>query len=130
MRTRLLAVAVVVALVVLGGLLYWRAQPMMLTAAIAWNGSLWYVVDTPRHDPQGIRSVSGDLHEVVIDLDLDATAVRTFVATPDEAFTAAGYRVGASVDTDRVELYLYGDGAIPTKEGKVANLWLYGVFDR
>ena len=58
----------VVAAAMLGGLLWWRAQPLVLTAAIGWNGSSWYVVDSPRHDPHGIRSVSGDLHEVVIDL--------------------------------------------------------------
>lgn len=100
-------------------------EPIVVAGAIRVNADEeWHVIEDATHRPQGIASVTSDGSTVTVHFERDASAVITFVATPDETLVAEGIELGASVGTDHAVITL---SEMPS--GEWANIWVYGLLE-
>lgn len=103
---------------------------------IRWvNATTWTVLDDAGHTPVGLDHVEVLPTALRVWYDTPYTEVVSFQATPDEAFSSANVRVGASVGLNYVTLYFYmpASGATPVNPALLskagANVWLTGWFN-
>lgn len=114
------------------------AEPTTGTAEVAgtirWvSPTSWTALDDAGHTPVGIDRVAVLPDRVRVYYDFTATKVHALHVTPDEAFTSASVRCGASVGLLYADVFCYMPGsstpvdpALLTKPG--GNLWLSGTF--
>lgn len=107
-----------------------------VSGTIRWTSpTTWATVDDTAHRSTGIAAVVLYPDHLRVDYTFTATTVSSLQVTPDEAFTSAGVRFGASVGLDHADIYAYMPAygttpvnpALLTKAG--ANVWLTGLFD-
>lgn len=105
-------------------------DPGFVSGTIRWvDANTWTVLDDATHTPTGIQSVQLSRPYVRVDYTFTATEVGSCQVTPDEAFTAAGVRVGTSVGLDGMNIYFFmGDSATPVNPSLLsranANVWI------
>lgn len=94
----------------------------------------WVCLDDSGHTSVGVESVEiVGKSRVRVRYDFTADKVVTFSCTPDEVFTAAGVRCGASVGLSYADIYFYmGASKVPVDPGLLsaagANVWVSGLF--
>lgn len=81
----------------------------MFFAALRNTGTGWAPISDGSHEPTFVDSVSIDGAIVVSHTNLDAAKVGSVIAVPDEALTAAGFRLGCSVTPEETRITLYQD---------------------
>lgn len=105
-----------------------------VAGSIRWQSSTaWAPINDAGHEPVGIARV--DLHSTHLRVVYDEPVDKVIACsvTPDEGFTAAGVRVGASVGLTYVAIYAYmGDSSTPVSPATLsragANIWLDCTF--
>jgi len=139
-RTRAAAVALVAALAAICLPIPTADDPPATTGTaevagtIRWVSSTsWAALDDAGHTPVGIDSVAVLPDRVRVYYDFTATKVHALHVTPDEAFTSASVRCGASVGLLYADVFCYMPGsttpvdpALLTKPG--GNIWISGTF--
>jgi hypothetical protein len=107
----------------------------MVSGTIRWVSSTqWIVLDDAGHTPTGISSVTLLPDRVRVNYNFTATKVSSLQVTPDEAFSSASVRVGASVGLTYADIYFYmGTSQTPVNPALLsksgANVWLTGFFN-
>lgn len=102
---------------------------------IRWaSATSWTTIEDSAHHASGIDSVQVFTDHLRVNYGFTATTVASMQVTPDESFTAAGVRVGASVGLDHADLYFYMGAsqtpvnpALLTRAG--ANVWITGFMN-
>lgn len=106
-----------------------------ISGAIRWaSPSSWTTIRDRGHEPVGIREVQVLRDRLRVHYDFTATKVGSLQVTPDEAFTAAGVRCGASVGLSYADILCYLPGqTTPVDPSRLTrrggNLWVSGLFD-
>ena len=96
----------------------------------------WHAIEDETHKPLNIESVYVEEGYIVVKFGFEATAINTFVATPDEMFARDGVIVGSSVSSKEARIQLSritNDGVVNLDaaniNGKWRNIWIYGLFE-
>jgi hypothetical protein len=96
----------------------------------------WYVINNDGHKPLNIAKVEVKNGLIVVNYTFKASAIHTFMVTPDETFARAGYFVGASVGLSAATISVSQvvDGKVAavdasTIRSKLGNFWIYGLFE-
>jgi hypothetical protein len=69
-------------------------------------GGGWNVINDAGHEPLNVASVTNDTFKITVNYNFTANKVISLVAVPDETFVQSGYSFGASVMTDRADIYI------------------------
>lgn len=99
------------------------------------NATTWEFIDDGNHVPVGVSSISMTSTYVLITGNFVGKAVASCSVTPDETFSQAAVRVGASVGLSTIRVYFYmgAAGSAPVNPGLLsaagANVWVYGVWE-
>lgn len=98
------------------------------------NKTTWVVIQDDYHQPSGFGRVEVRSDRLRVYYTFTAQHVSSMQVTPDDAFAAAGVRMGASVGLGYVDIFFYmGASSKPVGPGllsrKGANVWITGVFD-
>ena len=109
--------------------------PGAVCGTIRWvSAASWAAIEDAGHHATGIASVEVFADHLRVNYGFAALSVAAMQVSPDEAFAAAGVRVGASVGLAYADLYFYmGASSVPvnpallTKAG--ANVWITGWMD-
>lgn len=105
-----------------------------LSGTIRHSTSGWYVINDAGHQPTGFGTIETLPDRVRIWYAAPVLKVGSVQVTPDESFTAAGVRVGASVGLERMDVFFYmGTSQTPVNPALLtranANVWVTGWFD-
>ncbi|MBT2484850.1 MULTISPECIES: hypothetical protein [unclassified Microbacterium] len=97
------------------------------------SATAWQAINDAGHTSTGIASVELKLDRLRVHYTFTAAKVSSFHATPDEQFTAANVRVGASVGLAYADIFFYmGTSVTPVNPALLskenANVWLTGWF--
>lgn len=100
---------------------------------IRWqNSTTWATVTDAGHVSEGIASVELLTDRVRVHFSECHAKVSSFQATPDEQFTSASVRVGASVGLCYADVFFYMTGTTPVSPALLskayANVWITGFF--
>ena len=95
----------------------------------------WFAISDDVHAPINIDRIEVKNGAIVVYYTFTASRIHTFIVTPDETFSKAGFFTGASVGRDRAVINISKviDGRVvridPSEiESKVGNFWIYGLF--
>ena len=95
----------------------------------------WYVINDGAHIPINIDSIDVENGLILIHYGFTASAIHTFIVTPDETFARAGYFVGSSVGLNKATIavsQIVKGEVIPVDASKIksqlGNFWIYGLF--
>jgi hypothetical protein len=99
------------------------------------SATSWVALEDVGHTSRGIADVELRSDRVRVHHAFTAWKVSSFQATPDDSFTAAGVRVGASVSYGYTDLLFYmGASQVPVDPSLLsragANVWLTGWFEQ
>ncbi len=106
------------------------SDTFQVQGTVRWaSPTAWSTVIDDAHDAIGIDYPELMLDRVRVHYEQDASRVLVCSVTPDEGFTAAGVRVGASVRLNAVDLLFYmGSSSTPVDPSKLtragANVWI------
>lgn len=134
MSRRTLVIAVLAAIAVTLGCVPPDPTKLEVYGTVRWvDRDSWMVLDDAGHQPSGIASVVPYSNRVRVTYDECVYRVGYLHVTPDEAFTAAGVRVGASVGLCYADLFFYmGTSQTPVDPRLLsragANVWISGEF--
>lgn len=106
---------------------------LMLSGTIRHASTGWYAINNASHTPTGIGTIDTLPDRVRVWFAFAPSSISSLQATPDESFTAAGVRVGASVGLEYVDVFFYmGTSQTPVDPRLLtranANVWLTGWF--
>lgn len=106
-----------------------------ISGTIRWaSPSTWTTVHDAGHEPVGIESIQVLRDRLRVHYTFDAAKVGSVQVTPDEQFTAANVRCGASVGLSYADVFCYMPGSsTPVDPGRLTrkggNIWVSGLFD-
>lgn len=106
---------------------------MILSGTIRWrpDGS-WATISDAAHEPVGFGVVECLPDRVRVHYAEPVSVIHSVQVTPDEAFTAAGVRCGASVGLEFLDVQFFMSGASPVPPALLsragANVWITGHF--
>lgn len=106
----------------------------LVSGTIRWvDASTWTVLNDAGHADDGLDWASPLSDRVRVYYDQCHATVGSLQVTPDESFTSAGVRVGASVGLCYADVYFYmGTSATPVNPALLskagANVWITGLF--
>ena len=106
-----------------------------VSGTIRWQSpTTWAPIHDAGHEPVGIKDVQVLRDRLRVRYDFTAAKVVELQVTPDESFTAANVRCGASVGLSYTDVFCYMPGkstpvdpSLLTRKG--GNIWLSGEFD-
>lgn len=104
-----------------------------LSGTIRHSVTGWYVINDAAHQPTGFGTIETLPDRVRVWYATPVAKVGSVQVTPDESFTAAGVRVGASVGLERMDVFFYmGTSQTPVNPAQLtranANVWVTGWF--
>ena len=104
-----------------------------LSGSIRLYSGSWATISDAGHTPTGFGQIETLADRVRVHYDFPVTSVSSVQVTPDEAFTAAGVRLGASVGLNHVDILFYmGTSQTPVNPALLtragANVWITGFF--
>jgi len=109
-----------------------QPQTTLVSGTIRWaSKTRWTVLTDAGHQPTGLSRVEVRKDRIRVHYGFTAAKVGSLQATPDETYTAANVRVGASVGLTYVDLFFYkGTKRLnpATLSHKGANVWITGTF--
>ena len=96
----------------------------------------WFVIDDKNHTPVNIAKIEVEKGWIRIYYTFNASAIHTFIATPDETLAANGFFVGAAAQKDYAAITLSRvnkkgmvESVDPsTIRSKFGNIWIHGLF--
>ncbi len=110
-----------------------RAAVAGVIRCVDENG--WYAIDDKGHKPINIGKIEVKNGLIMVYYTFKASAIHTFIVTPDETFARAGYIVGSSVGFNKaaitVSKIVKGEVVAvdaSTIKSKLGNFWIYGLF--
>lgn len=110
-------------------------EPGIVSGTIRWvDRTSWIVLDDAGHTPTGISHVELRADRVRVHYTFDSASVGSLQVTPDESFSSAGVRTGASVGLSFADVFFYmGTSATPVNPSLLsksgANVWITGLFN-
>lgn len=105
-----------------------------VAGTIRWvSPTQWVALDNAGHTPVGISHVTVLADRVRVHYTFVADKVHVMHVTPDEAFTSASVRCGASVGLTYADVYCYMPGASTPVDPSLltkanGNIWISGSF--
>lgn len=97
------------------------------------EGKGWYLIQDDRHNSKNIRSVTSDGRRILINHNIGAKKVGTFIVTVDETMASEGYTVGVTGGVGSSGIYIYDKNHVaidPMKyKNASGNIWIYGILN-
>ena len=100
------------------------------------NENGWFVLHDEMHTPVNIARIKVENGNILLHYTFTASAIHSFIATPDETLAANGYFVGANVHRDYAVITLSrvnNNGIVglvdpSTISSQFGNIWIHGLF--